>query len=505
MAIDPARKANILRYHFVEHWGVNTIARQLGIHHSTVDRVLAQAGLPKAERSPRPSIVDPYHPLIIETLAQFPRLSAARLYAMAQVRGFTGGASQFRAHVAQLRPRQPSEAYLRLRTLPGEQMQIDWGHFGHLQIGRARRPLMAFVMVLSWSRQIFLRFYLNQRMDSFLHGHVAAFEAFGGVARVGLYDNLRSAVLERRGEAIRFHPTLLALSAHYRYEARPVAPARGNEKGRVERAIRYVRDNFFAGRTWSGLDDLNAQATAWCTGPSAQRRCPEDPDLRVGEAFARERPQLIPLPDNPFPTAERSEVRVGKTPYVRFDLNDYSVPHTQVRRSLTVAATLARVRVLDGATVLADHPRSYAQGEQVEDPAHIEALVAFKRSARAHRAQDRLAHAAPASLELLAQAAQRGTPLARLGAQLLQLLDDYGASELQHAIAEALAHGVPHPNAVRQALERRRELRHRPPPLAVALPDNAQVRNLTVRPAELALYDQLGAALDPADTGGERP
>lgn len=501
MAIDPALKAKILRYHFVEHWGVNTIARQLGIHHSSVDRVLAQAGLPKAERCPRSSIVDPYHPMIIETLAQFPRLSAARLYAMAQARGFSGGASQFRAHVAQLRPRKAPEAYLRLRTLAGEQMQVDWAHFGHLQIGRARRPLMAFVLVLSFSRQIFLRFYPNHRMDSFLHGHVAAFEALGGLARVALYDNLRSAVLERRGEAIRFHPTLLALSAHYRFEPRPVAPARGNEKGRVERAIRYIRDNFFAGRRWADLDDLNAQAATWCATTSARRRCPEDASLSVAEAFAQERPQLLALPDNPFPAEERFEVRVGKTPYVRFDLNDYSVPHTQVRRSLTVVATLARVRILDGIAVLADHPRSYARGEQIEDSSHIEALVAHKRAARAHRAEDRLAHAAPASLDLLALAAQRGTPLARLGNQLLQLLDDYGAGELQHAITEALAHGVPHPNAVRQVLERRREQRNQPPPLAVALPDNVRVRNITVRTAELALYDQLSADPDHAAEG----
>ena len=238
MSIDKALEAKILRYHFVEHWGVNTIANQLGVHHSTVDRVLTQAGLPKAERTRQASIVDPYHPMIIETLAQFPKLTAARLYDMAKGRGFTGGHSQFRAHVAQLRPRKPSEAYLRLKTLPGEQAQIDWAHFGHVHIGRAKRPLMAFVMVLSWSRQIFLRFYLNQRMDNFLRGHVAAFEACGGVARVLLYDNLRSAVLERTGQAIRFHPTLLDLSAHYRFEPRPVAPARGNEKGRVERAIR---------------------------------------------------------------------------------------------------------------------------------------------------------------------------------------------------------------------------------------------------------------------------
>ncbi len=489
--IDKALEAQILRYHFVEQWGVNTIARQLGVHHTTVDRVLAQAGLPKADRAGRCSIVDPYHPLIRETLAQYPTLTAARLMAMARERGYTGGASQFRAHVAQLRPRRPAEAYLRLKTLPGEQSQVDWGHFGHVQIGRAKRPLMAFVMVLSFSRQIFLRFYLNQRMDNFLRGHVAAFTAFQGVSRVLLYDNLRSAVLERRGEAIRFHPTLLDLSAHYRFEPRPVAPARGNEKGRVERAIRYIRENFFAGRTWADLDELNAQAAAWCSGPSAQRPCPEDPALSVGEAFAQERAHLIDLPDNPYPTEERLEVHVGKTPYVRFDLNDYSVPHTHVRRTLTVSASLTRVRVLDGESVIATHPRAFDKGQQIEDPVHVADLVAVKRAARAHRGLDRLAQAVPASRELLQHAAERGTPLTRAIAALVTLLDDYGAAELEQAIAEALAHDVPHPNAVRQVLERRREQRAQPPPLTLTLPDNDKARGIVVRPASLASYDLL--------------
>ncbi len=496
LTIDKALETTILRYHFVEHWGVNTIARQLGIHHSAVDRVLSQAGLPKAERTRQASIVDPYHPMIIETLERFPRLTAARLYAMAQARGYTGGASQFRAHVAQLRPRKPSEAYLRLKTLPGEQAQVDWGHFGHVQIGRAKRPLMAFVMVLSFSRQIFLRFYLNQRMESFLRGHVAAFDAWGGVARVLLYDNLKSAVLERRDDAIRFHPTLLALSAHYRFEPRPVAIARGNEKGRVERAIRYIRDSFFAGRPWSTIDELNAQAEAWCADPAANRPCPEDPSITVRAAFEQEQPQLLALPDNPFETDERVAVSVGKTPYIRFDLNDYSVPHTQVRRTLTVTASRTQVRVLDGSAVIAEHGRVYGKGEQIEDPAHIEALASAKRGARHHRGQDRLAQAAPMSRALLQQAAQRGTPLARVTAQLVQLLDDYGAAELEGAIAEALKNDVPHPNGVRQVLERRREQRDLLPPLVLTLPDNDKARNIVVRAPSLARYDQLNTDTD---------
>ena len=218
---------------------------------------------------------------------------------MVRERGYPGRPDHFRHLIACYRPRPKAEAFLRLRTLPGEQAQVDWAHFGHLEIGRARRPLMAFVMVLSHSRQIFLRFFLDARMENFLRGHVGAFTAWGGVPRILLYDNLKSAVLERRGDAIRFHPTLLGFAGAYRYEPRPVAIARGNEKGRVERAIRYVRDAFFAARTFTDIDDLNAQADAWCSGPAAHRRCPNDPARSVGDVFAEEKSRLLALPDNP--------------------------------------------------------------------------------------------------------------------------------------------------------------------------------------------------------------
>ncbi len=500
--------AKILRYHFVEHWGVNTIADQLGIHHTTVDRVLCQAGMPKAGRTRKASIVDPYHPLIIETLEQYPRLSAARLFVMAQERGYTGGSSQFRAHIAWLRPRKPAEAYLRLRTLPGEQGQVDWAHFGHVQIGRAKRALMAFVMVLSWSRQIFVRFYLNARMGAFLHGHVAAFEAWGGMPRVLLYDNLRSAVLNRRGDTIEFNPVLLDLAAHYRFEPRPVAVARGNEKGRVERSIRYIRENFFAARQWSDIDDLNAQARAWYGGHSSLRPCPQDSRMTVGEAFESERTHLLTLPDNPFPAEECVEVRVAKTPYIRFDLNDYSVPHTRVQRTLTVRASLDSVRVFEAGEVVAEHVRTYGKGEQVEDPAHIEALVNAKRAARHHRGQDRLAHAAPSSTQLLGRAVERGNSLNAVVRQLEELLDTYGASELEQAVNEALQRNVPHPDAVRQSLVRRREQRRLAPPIAITLTHNDKARNIVVRGASLAAYDQLNDDAEhpddtdtPTDTG----
>jgi hypothetical protein len=328
-------------------------------------------------------------------------------------------------------------------------------------------------------------------MENFLRGHVTAFQAFSGVPRVILYDNLKSAVLERRGDAIRFHPTLLAFAGHYRYEPRPVAVARGNEKGRVERAIRYVRVSFFAARSFADVDDLNAQADAWCAGMAADRRCPDEPTHTVREVFAEEMPRLLKLPDNPAPLLERVEVRVGKTPYVRFDLNDYSVPHTHVQRTLTALADPHELRIVDGAHVLTCHRRSYDKGAQIEDPAHIQALVDRKRAARQHRATDRLTQAAPAVHDLLMRAAERGHNLGAITVGLQRLLDRYGAAELQAAIPEALARDVPHPHAVRLALECRREQRGEPPPVAVELPPHVQARDVPVSPHALETYDRL--------------
>ena len=491
--IPRALEAEILRLHHVEQWPVGTIARQLRVHHSTVRRVLAQAGLSAALPVVRSAIIDPYRPFIAETLAHYPTLRASRLYQMVRERGYPGAPDHFRACIARLRPRSPAEAYLRLRTLPGEQAQVDWAHFGKLTIGRAVRPLMAFVMVLSYSRMLFLRFYLGAAMPQFIDGHVQAHTFFNGVARIVLYDNLRSAVLERVDQAIRFHPTLLELAAHYRYQPRPVAVARGNEKGRVERAIRFVRDAFFAARTFDDVDDLNAQARAWCLGAAAERRCPEDPTRTVRAVFTEEQPLLLLLPPDPFPVEQRLAVSVRKTPYVRFDLNDYSVPHTHVRRTLTVLASLDTVRICDGATVLATHPRSFDRGQQLEDPAHLEALTAHKRAARTHRAKDRLHHAAPSAKPLFLRAAEHGVHLGVLTRGLIDLLESHGAAALEAAIVAALAEDAAHLGAVRHFVDTHAQARDQVPPLAVTLPTALRGRALTVRPHPLSDYQHLTA------------
>lgn len=496
-------EALILRLHHAEKWPIGTIAVQLGLHHDAVERVLERDGAMKPKII-RPSMVDPYLPFILETLKKYPKLRASRLFHMCVERGYPGGEGHFRHLIQGLRPKPAAEAFLRLKTLPAEQSQVDWAHFGKVKIGRAERPLMAFLLVLSYSRWMFCRFFFSAKTDCFLEGHVRAFEEAAGCARIVLYDNLKSAVLERRGPAIRFNPRLLEFAAHYRYEPRPVAPYRGSEKGRVERAVRYLREAFFAGRPFQSLEALNEQVRTFCLGPALDRPWPEDRRKTVRDAFLAEQGQLLQLPDDPFPVFERVEVKAGKTPYIRFDGNDYSVPHTKVRRMLTVLATQKRVRIVEGDQVVADHERSFDRHQTIEDLAHVEALVLEKRRARKERGIDRLTRAAPSVEPLLCELASRGENLGSICAQLLRLLSRYGGSALEAAAKEALTNGAFHPRSVELILERRQLATGQPPPIPVDLPDDARIQNLSVRPHALEGYDDLTKDEQDDDDGKEQ-
>ena len=483
-------EAEVLRLFNAEGWLRNTIAKQLGLHHSAVARVLARNGIiPKASRV-RSSKVDEFIPFIESTLEKYPKLNATRLHHMVKDRGYKGGVDHFRDIVRRLRPVPKGEVYLRLSTLPGEQAQCDWAHFGKIKIGNAERRLLAFVMVLSYSHKIFVQFYLNDSTANFLRGHIDAFDYFQGVPRTVLYDNLKSAVIERVGDAIHFNPDLLALSAHYRFAPRPVPPARPNEKGRVERAIRYVRGNFFLARNFDNVKDLNMQVLKWCNEEAIVRTNPQNRLISIDEAFKIEKESLLSINPAGFPVFDRKPVRARKTPYIRFDLNDYSIPARFAHRELLVEATLDEVSITDGVQVVALHPRSFEKGKQIENPHHISDLVAEKRKANKHRSIDRLRAVAPSCEKFFCKAAQRGLNLGRLTQLLLQMLDLYGAGELEAALSEILNAGPIHSQQVLTVLQRRRAAKGLPPPVPLHFAQ-VQTNQVSIKPLSLKTYDQL--------------
>jgi len=490
--ISPEQHAEIRRLFYAEHWKVGTIAAALGVHHEAVELAIEKERFCCHVRVARESQLDRYAGFVEETLKQYPRIPATRVFEMLRVRGYPGkSAGHVRRLVQRLRPAGGGEAYLRLSALPGEEAQVDWGSFGKVRCGQTERPLSCFVMVLSYSRALFVHFTLDQTLESFLRGHVAAFTDFAGVPRVVLYDNLKSAVLERCGSAIRFHPRLLELCGHYHFAARACAPGRGNEKGRVERAIRYLRTSFFPARDFRDLEDLRRQFVGWRETVAHARPSPGGEGLSVAAALDRERAALLPLPAHPLETDLVRAVASGKTPYVRFDRNLYSVPHLLVRKPLTLMAGADEVRLYDRTELVARHRRSYEAGQVVEDPAHVAALVAAKRAAQPHSGRDRLTAEVPQLRGFFAVLAERGEALGCHTVRLLRLLDRYGPDELRTAVAAALARGAYTAGAVAHVLDIRRRERGQTPPVAVTLPDLPQVRELAINHHKLEDYDEL--------------
>jgi len=496
--ITPEQHAEIRRLYYGEHWKVGTIAAALGVHHETVRAAIVNDTHGVRRGTCRATQLDPYLPFIRDTLAQYPRLRATRVFEMVTGRGYTGSVVQLRRAVRLIRPTATASLYRRLSTLAAEEAQVDWGAFGSIRIGRGIRPLSGFVMVLSYSRAVFALFTVDQTLESFLRGHVDAFQTWSGVPRTLVYDNLRSAVLERAGTAIRFHPRLLELAGHYHFAPRPCTPGRGNEKGKVERQIQYLRHAFFAARTFVDVDDLNAQFRRWREDVAHQRPHPEQRDRTVAEVLATEHPRLLPLPAHPFETDVMRTVSSGKTPYVRFDRNHYSIPHTHVRRPLTLLASPTTVRVITGTEEIARHARSYDTGQHIEQAAHIAGLIDATRQTNPSSARDRLRLAVPVVTTLLERLAGRGESLRLHVARLLALLDDYGPQELAAAIARALERDALGAGAIAHILETRRRQRGLKPPIPIALPDHPGVRDLDVTPHRLETYDDLTRS-DPSD------
>jgi transposase len=493
--ISSETRVQIRHWFYAEHWKIGTIARELGIHPDAVRYAIESNRFHRAQTL-RPCLTDPYLPFIRQTLDEYPGLRATRIYQMLRERGYQGSVVQLRRAVANLRPHRP-EPFLRLHMFPAEQAQVDWAHFGEVMVGRARRRLSCFVITLAYSRALYLEFFFDQTMENFLRGHVHAFRAWAGSPRVILHDNLRSAVLERRGNQIHFHPRLLELCAHYHCIARPCQVRAGNQKGRVERAIRYVRESFWAGRDFTMLEECNRQALLWRDQVAYQRPWPGDDTRTVAQAFVEEQPRLLPLPLHSFNTDLILPIRSAKTIYVRFDLNDYSIPPEAVRRPLTLVASDTWVRILDGTQEIARHRRSYDRHKPLLDPAHQQALLKEKRKAFHSTRTGRLAQAVPESETLLDLAFAGGESAGSQTAQLLKLLDLYGAPALRHAIKEALERDTPRASSVAFLLRKQQSIPSATPKVDLSRHPEAQA--IDVQPHDLETYDELAHHDDDPD------
>ena len=493
MTIDLEKEHEIRRLHDVEKWKRGTIVAELGVHADVVDRVLDRgADRALVVATSKPTLVAPYEAFIDETLKAHPRLRATRLFDMLRLRGYEGAIRTLRRHVAEVRPVPRGEVYLWAERLIGEQAQIDWAHVGSLAVTGGMRPLWVFVMVLAYSRAMWAELVFDLTVESLRRSLVRAARYFDGVTRQWLFDNPKTVVLARHGDAVRYHPGLLEIAGALRVQPRLCRPRRPTDKGGVERANRFLHDRFFAARTITSIEDGNRQLLDFIRDIADVRQHPRFRDRSVAEVFAEEKPRLLSLPAVLPETDLVAPATVDTTAFVRFGTNLYSVPPRYARKTVTLVASDSEVRVLEGADVVAKHERSWGKHQRIENHEHRRELLEQKRAGRTPKMRDRLLAQIPGIDALYTRWVDVGRNVGLMTARTGKLLDLYGADVLATAVTDVLACGLHDPGALALRCEQARRAAGAPMPVALEL--GAHVPDCDVTPHDLAQYDRPRSA-----------
>lgn len=488
MSIDEERRARIRRMYFTDHYSINAISKVTGSHHLTIKRYIGdQCGKDPRKRR---SKLDPYKEVIEKHLEIYPKLSAARLMQILTDQGFAGSISLLRLHLRVIRPRY-KKPYMRMVVRPAEQAQVDWAHCGTLQVGKAKRKLYLFVMVLSYSRAVYARFCLDQKTATFLRCHELAFEYFGGVPRVILYDNLKSVVLARHGDRIRFNDDILSFSGFYCYEPRPCHPYRGNEKGRVERTIRYLRENYLAARPLTDTSSMNQMLAKWCEQIGNRRSWPDDRSLKVYQVWAKERPLLIKLPAGRQSPREQTSVRSGKSPWINFDLNFYSIPPEYLGLPLLVQACWDQVEIYADGQQIAKHNRSFDRGVYIDDPKHRDELIKHKYFGRSNMFREALTREFPETEQIVSVLFEQGWDIHTVVRRLHIIRHEFGRELFAAALKSVVQADRISLEALQLAAQKLQKEQKLPPPVPLQLPDRPKIKDLSVSTHPLDNYDRL--------------
>ncbi len=348
---------------------IRAIARRTGLARKTVRKYLRRGLEPPSygPRARRASRLDPYRDYLAGRVAAFPELSARRLLREIRALGYTGGYSILTAYLRGVRPPREAGGYEhRFETPPARQAQVDFAHFRVSFTDEPGQPhvVWLFSMVLGHSRYLYARYHAQANLESLLRGHIGAFTAFAGVPAQILYDRMKCAVLgEDAAGQVRFNRRLLDLASHYGFTPKACAPYRAKTKGKVERPFRYLRQDFFLGRSFRNLDDLNAQLAEWLATVANRRRHGTTGCL-IDEAFATEHPHLAALPALPFTSLLRVERRISRDGMVSVNGNAYSVPDTTRRRVVEVHTLAEEIRIYEAGRLIAVHTPAEGRGHQ---------------------------------------------------------------------------------------------------------------------------------------------
>jgi transposase len=475
------------------HLTAPQLAASLGLDVKTVRH---WSGRPYAARARvrRPSKLDPFKGRIVGWLDAHP-LTAQQVFQRLREAGYGGGISIVKDYVRSIRP-PTRQAFLTLAFAPGDVAQVDWGEWGSIAVGNTRRRLSFFVMVLAYSRQMYVEFTLSQTMEQFLATHINAFNALGVPRRV-MVDNLRTAVLAHpRGQPAQFHPRYLDFARHYGFEPLACNVARGNEKGRVERGVGYVKHNFLAGLELSAFEALNPALRLWLE-TVANVRLHRETQRRPAELWAEELAYLQPVNPRLFDVGRVLAVRANKQFRVSFETNRYSVPARLAGYPLTLKAYPDRLCLYHDETLVARHPRSFERHQDFEDPDHAKALVAQRRHAYDAQVLRRFLALTPLAAKYHAGLIERrGNAIAHLR-KIVALADIHGEDAVVRALTDALAFEAYSSEYVAHLIQVR--TRQLPPPSALALMRRQDVLDLELPPADLSAYVARGQPSAQAD------
>ena len=380
--IPPDVQAEILALHFGAKMGTRAIAKRLGINRKAVRRVVENRKVslkPEIQSGVRRSILDPFKPRIEEMLKRNPSLFATRILQQIRTEGYLGGHSVLQEYVKKIRavPHRAREAFLRLEFPPGETAQVDWGEFGTPFDDGVK--IHCFLMVLCHSRRLYIEFTRSEKFEEFIRCHENAFKFLGNKVPLEIwYDNLTSAVTERMGSLIRFNARFLAYLGHHGIRPHACNPARGNEKGRVEDGVKFVRSSFWAGRQFKDFNDLSQQAAAWRDGFANRREHRSTRKIPILHYESAEKALLRPMSPHAYDITEVFSRVVPPNFLIAYETNRYSVPWTLVGLTLTVRASDQVLDFYYHERRVARHIRSYDKHQIFENREHYKELLERK-------------------------------------------------------------------------------------------------------------------------------
>ena len=434
--IDYELYCKIQECHRTQRLTAPQIARQLHLHRCTVAKWLATDKFRRRKSSPRPSKLDPFKGQIVRWLETHP-YSATQIFLRLRESGYRGGITIVKEYVHQIRPPQ-SPAFLMLSFAPGDCAQVDWGQFGSIPVGNTTRRLSFFVVVLCYSRMMYVEFTLAETMEHFLAAHANAFNFFGAVPARCMVDNLKSAVLQRAvGQAPVFNPRYQDFADHFGFSISPCGVGQAHEKGRVENAVGYVKKNFLAGLEPSDFSQLNPAARQWLD-TVANVRLHGSTKRQPVELFATERPSLKPLPARPYDLGGILPARANSQFRVRLDTNTYSVPAAYAGAALTLKLYPDHLCLYHQDQLIARHLRRYDRHQDVEDPDHPRALLQQRRRASDQKLLLRLLRLTPKAEAFYQGLADRRLNVLHHVRKIVALSEIYGPEMTARAIQDAL-------------------------------------------------------------------